>query len=445
MATSPIALNQTMHWAALALHSVAQGQATHQALAPVPQPMRPAVQALLFHALRHWGATQALVQALSTGRVKPRLKQLLCVALALLDRPEEGVRYDTHTVVNEAVRACQLEPQWRAAGGMVNACLRRYGREQVSLRATLQDGGAAAYNHPEWWLARIRAQYPQYWQRLVEADLQPAPMVLRVNRRHHEVAQYQQLLTSQGISSEPVGRDGLVLSHAVAVQRLPGFEQGWVSVQDASAQVAARLVWESPLLQQWRGEQPPRILDACAAPGGKTGHLLELGKAHVTALDVDATRLQRVRENLQRLRLEAQAVHANASQPGPWQSEGPWDAILLDAPCSASGIARRHPDVLWLRRETDIEQLALTQSALLDALWPQLRAGGRLVYATCSVFHEEGIAQVAAFVARTPDASWQASPGHWLPQRVVDAKELGLSHNAASAYDGFFYAILDKR
>lgn len=443
--TAPIALHQTMRWAALALHRVAQGRATHQALATVPVPLRPATQALLFHALRHWGSTRAMVGLLTAGRIKPKLEQLLCVALALLDRPEQGVQYDAHTVVNQAVAACKHDPQWRAAGGLVNACLRRYGREQAQLRQAIARDEQAQHNHPQWWLARLQRQYPQHWQAIVAADLQAAPMVLRVNTRHHARNAYRDLLQQQGMVSEPVGEDGLILLQAMAVERLPGFEKGWVSIQDASAQQAARLIWQSPLLQDWRAAEAPRILDACSAPGGKTAHILELGAAEVTALDLDADRLERVSETLHRLGLRAQLCVADAAQAGEWQSGGPWDAILLDAPCSASGIVRRHPDVLWLRRETDLDALMQTQKRLLHALWPQLRSGGRMVYATCSIFKEEGQDQVAAFVASHPDAVWQASPGHLLPARVSDAQSLGLSHNAAMAYDGFYYAVLDKR
>ena len=442
--SSSIALHTHLHWAARALQVVAEGRATHQALGTVPAAHRPAVQALLFHALRHWGSSQAWVAHLSQGRVKPRVKQLLCVALALLERPEDGVRYDAHTVVNQTVQACKQDPKTQAAAGLINACLRRYGRDQAAMRAQVLSDGLAQHNHQAWWLARIQAQYPEHWSALVAADLRSAPMVVRVNRRHHNVLSYQALLTQAGLTSTPVGAEGLVLDKAVPVERLPGFGQGWVSVQDASAQMAAHWVWDSPHLQAWTGSERPKILDACAAPGGKTAHLLELGDAQVTALDVDAQRLQRVRDNLQRLRLDARLCAADAAQSGDWQTEGPFDAILLDAPCSASGIARRHPDVLWLRRASDMDALVHTQATLLDRLWPQLKPGGRLVYATCSVFHEEGEAQATAFAQRTPDAKRSPASGHWLPQRVNDAQAAALGHNVTMAYDGFFYAVFDK-
>lgn len=444
MSPSTIALHEPLLWAARALHAVAQGSATHQAMAEVPALQRAATQALLFHALRHWGVSQALLAQLSQSRLKPRTRQLLCVALALLDAPSDGVRYSPHTVVNQAVQACKAEPASRAAAGLVNACLRRYLREQAELRAVVARDVLATSNHPAWWLSRLQQQYPAHWPAIVQADLQAAPMVLRVNPRHHQAGTYAPLLAERGWAVEIVGPQAVVLAQAVPVQQLPGFEQGWVSVQDASAQQAAPLVWASPRLQAWSAPSRPKILDACAAPGGKTAHLLELGDADVLALDVDAQRLQRVHDNLQRLGLHAEVEAADAGQAGAWQAHGPWDAILLDAPCSASGIARRHPDVLWLRRESDLTALAKTQAHLLNHLWPQLKVGGRLVYATCSVFQEEGQGQIQAFLSRHPDARAAPAPGHWLPQRLEAPRGDELSHNAAMAYDGFFYAVLDK-
>jgi len=219
------------------------------------------------------------------------------------------------------------------------------------------------------------------------------------------------------------------------VQRLPGFEAGDVSVQDAAAQLAA------PLLVYASGQALPagaRVLDACAAPGGKTAHLLELADLDVTALDADPARLARVNDTLDRLGLHARTLAADASQPSAWWDGQPFDAILLDAPCSASGIVRRHPDVRWLRRDRDIAALARTQDAILDALWPLLKPGGHLLYCTCSVFKEEGQDRVDAFLQRTPSALARPAPGHLLP--VVEY----LDAAPADRGDGFFYALLAK-
>jgi 16S rRNA (cytosine967-C5)-methyltransferase len=226
------------------------------------------------------------------------------------------------------------------------------------------------------------------------------------------------------------------------VQQIPGFREGECSVQDAAAQLAAPLLLEGLDLRQ---ASPLRVLDACAAPGGKTAHLLEAGppgSLDVTALEVDATRSRRIDETLARLGLSAKVVVADASRPASWWDGQAYDAILLDAPCTASGIVRRHPDVRWLRRESDIEQLALQQAMLLTGLWPLVRQGGRLLYCTCSVFREEGSHQIEAFLAHNTDARLLPSPGHLLPQSGFNARSV--PDNALGDHDGFFYALLEK-
>jgi 16S rRNA (cytosine967-C5)-methyltransferase len=267
-------------------------------------------------------------------------------------------------------------------------------------------------------------------------------MSLRVDTRHHSVAEYQAQLLAMGLAAKPVGASGLQLERAVPVQQLPGFGLGHVSVQDAAAQVAAPL-----LLQDLEAERAWRILDACAAPGGKTGHLLACyPNAQVLALDVDATRCQRIEDNLQRLGEQAQARAqvraADAAQPAQWWDGVAFDAILLDAPCTASGIVRRHPDVRWLRRPSDSAQLAQTQAKLLKALWPLLAPGGRLLYCTCSVFHSEGEDTVQAFLQRNTNARMLPSPGHLIPGKIP--MSLPLEHNALGEHDGFYYALLEK-
>lgn len=269
-------------------------------------------------------------------------------------------------------------------------------------------------------------------------------MTLRANLRHGSTAAYRARLIEAGLLPEdtPALADApsdqpqpIVLPHGVPVQHLPGFDHGDVSVQDAAAQIA------SPLLVYAGGAKLPagaRVLDACAAPGGKTAHLLELADLDVTALDADPERLVRVNETLQRLGLQARTVAADASQPATWWDGQAFDAILLDAPCSASGIVRRHPDVRWLRRDTDIAALARTQDAILQALWPLLKPGGRLLYCTCSVFKMEGQDRIDAFLQRTPDAQALPAPGHLLP--VVEY----LDPTGQDRGDGFFYALLTK-
>jgi 16S rRNA (cytosine967-C5)-methyltransferase len=261
---------------------------------------------------------------------------------------------------------------------------------------------------------------------------------LRVNARRTDVASYLQTLKDVGIDATPAGNWGVTLAQPAPVLALPGFTDGVVSVQDAAAQLAAPL-----LLTGLTSSTALRVLDACAAPGGKTAHLLEMMDCEVTALDVDPVRGEKIHQTLQRLGLQAKVLAADAAQPDRWWDGQLFDAILLDAPCSASGIVRRHPDVRWLRRESDIAQLAALQARLLKALWVLLKPGGRLLYCTCSVFRAEGEDQIQAFIAHNPQATVLPSPGHLVP--LSGAQDRAASDNLASDHDGFYYALLEKR
>ena len=315
-------------------------------------------------------------------------------------------------------------------------------REREDLVALTDTNPQAFWNHPLWWIERLKAEYPAQWQSLLGMAQQPAPMSLRVDPRHHSVAEYQAQLLALGLPAQAVGATGLQLAKAVPVTQLPGFAQGHVSVQDAAAQVAA------PLLLQGRDATKPwRILDACAAPGGKTAHLLACyPQARVLALDVDARRCQRIDQNLKRLGVQAEARAevraADAAKPDSWWDGENFDAILLDAPCTASGIVRRHPDVRWLRRPSDSAQLGQIQAQLLKALWPLLAPGGRLLYCTCSVFRSEGDETVQAFLQRNTNAQLLPSPGHLIPGHAPTG--LPVVDNALGEHDGFYYALLEK-
>jgi 16S rRNA (cytosine967-C5)-methyltransferase len=390
----------------------------------------------------------ALRQKLVPKAPQPWVDALLLSALALA----LGTEYDAHTLVDQAVEAAKRRA--RPASGLVNAVLRRFLRERTELLAAIEDDPVASFNHPAWWIKKLQHDWPEHWQAILMANQEQPPMTLRVNQRHVDTATYRQRLIDAGLSpldsaskgspGDGAARiDSVVLPQGVPVQRLPGFEQGDVSVQDTAAQLAA------PLLLHAGGQLLPagsRVLDACAAPGGKTAHLLECADVDVTALDADPARLERVSETLSRLGLQARTLAADASQPGAWWDGQAFDAILLDAPCSASGIVRRHPDVRWLRRESDIAALARTQDAILQALWPLLKPGGHLLYCTCSVFKAEGQERIDAFLQRTPDALALAAPGHLLP--VVEYPETapGATPDARSGDtgDGFFYALLAK-
>jgi 16S rRNA (cytosine967-C5)-methyltransferase len=427
-----------MQATASAVQATRQGQSLTAQLERVPHELRPGVQALSFQVLRQLGRATALREMLAAKAPPPAADALLCTALALC-WDEVRAPYPVHTLVNQAVEAARQQHQTKAQSGFINACLRRFMRERAVLVAQTDANPVAQWNHPQWWIDRLKADHPEHWQDLLGQAQQAAPMTLRVNRQHHTVAAYQAQLEAVGLMAKPVGQDGLQLVQAVPVQRLPGFAQGHVSVQDAAAQVSARL-----LMQGMDAQRPWRILDACAAPGGKTGHLLELcPHAHVLALDVDAQRCERIHQNLSRLGLQAEVKAADAGQPEAWWDGQAFDAILLDAPCTASGIVRRHPDVRWLRRPTDSAQLAKTQAQLLKTLWPLLAPGGKLLYCTCSVFKAEGDETVQAFLKRNTDAELHPSPGHLIPGQTP--KGLPVEDNALGEHDGFYYALLEKR
>ncbi|MEJ8815912.1 16S rRNA (cytosine(967)-C(5))-methyltransferase RsmB [Variovorax ureilyticus] len=430
-----------LHLTAAALASVRTGVSGAVAFEAVEPSLRPGVQALGFQALRWLGRAEALRRQLAKRTPPPAADALLCTALALAWDAGRSP-YEPFTLVDQTVEAAKRNPETRAQASFINACLRRFLRDREELISSTDREPVAQWNHPRWWIERVKRDHPREWQRVLTADNSQAPMTLRVNLRKGSVAGYLRKLNDAGLQGFPVGESGIQLARARPVQQLPGFAEGECSVQDAAAQIAAPL-----LMTGFRsGGAPLRVLDACAAPGGKTAHLLEsaaIGDIEVTALEVDAARSRRIDETLSRLGLRAKVVVADASRPAEWWDGVPFDAILLDAPCTASGIVRRHPDVRWLRRESDIEQLALEQAMLLQALWPLVRPGGRLLYCTCSVFREEGSHQIEAFFARNKDGRLLPSPGHLLPRIGVNAR--GLPDNPLGDHDGFFFALLEKQ
>ena len=419
------------------VQAVNLGASGTTALEKVESSLRPAAQALAFHVWRNLGRARALRKLLAKKAPAPAVEALLCTALALVWQ-DEGAPYEAFTLVNQAVEAAKRNPATRAQGAFINACLRRFLRERDDLVAETDDDLQAVWNHPLWWITRLQKEYPAHWKTMLQAANVAAPMALRVNVRKSAAAAYLQALDAASIAVRSSAHDNIVLDKAVPVQALPGFADGAVSVQDGAAQMAAPL-----LLTGLSLNAQSRVLDACAAPGGKTGHLLELSDAAVLALDVDAQRCTRITQNLTRLGLSAQVVAADASQPKSWWDGQAFDAILLDAPCTASGIVRRHPDVRWLRRESDVAQLAQIQQKMLRVLWPLLQDGGRLLYCTCSVFHAEGQAQIQTFLAHNTDAQLLPSPGHLMPQN--GAKSGLLTDNQTRDHDGFYYALLEKR
>ncbi|HEY0202196.1 MAG TPA: 16S rRNA (cytosine(967)-C(5))-methyltransferase RsmB, partial [Burkholderiaceae bacterium] len=354
---------EQLHQTAMVLVAVRTGQSASAALGQISLASRPGIQALVYHVLRWLGRAEALRRKLAPRTPPPLADALLCTALALAWQ-EEHALYEPFTLVDQAVEAAKSCVATRAQARFINACLRRFLRERNALVDATGQEPMAKWNHPRWWIDRLKHDYPRCWQDILAANNAQAPMILRVNCMRCDPDHYLELLHAKDIAAHRQGEVAIVLRHAVPVQALPRFAQGWVSVQDAAAQIAVPL-----LLGGLQSTGPLHVLDACAAPGGKTAHLLEwAGTApelpiKVTALDIDPARCERIHQNLERLGLHAQVLAADARAPAQWwhqQCAGTlFDAILLDAPCTASGIVRRRPDVRWLRRESDIAQLAI--------------------------------------------------------------------------------------
>lgn len=426
--------------AGLVVMSVRRGRSADEQLNRTPQEVRPAARAIAFEALRHLTSLTHQLSTLVKRQPDTDVQGLLIVGLALL-RPYSREQYAAHTVVDQAVDAARGLPGRPAA--FVNAVL----RSALRAKPLVHSPSAALslkHEHPDWWIAALRRDWPNDWETILSAANLAPPMFLRVNRRQHSGEAYARMLASAGIEADllpgrPLGGQAIALHEPCPVTQLPGFAQGSVSVQDLSAQRAGPLLLEGGLLP--RGA---RVLDACSAPGGKAAHLLELADLDLLCIDSDPHRLGRVHDTLSRLQLRAQVKEADASEPGRWWDGRPFDAILLDAPCSASGIVRRHPDIRWLRRPDDIQHLAATQDRLLDALWPLLKPGGHLLFATCSVFKEEGCHRIDAFLQRQPPGAVQllpSSPGHLLP---VAENAVRADSGREWLPDGFFYAHLKK-
>jgi 16S rRNA (cytosine967-C5)-methyltransferase len=418
--------------AAHAVAKVKSGSALPQALAAVfaragatPQ-ARGATQDIAYRTMRQLARAEALRGRLANkAPAQPELHALLCCALALLCGDAESadaLPYEPFTVCDQAVQAAAAEPGIAHAKGMVNAVLRRFLRERDALLRDVMQQPTARWNYPAWWIAATQAAWPDQWQAILQEGNRPPPLTLRVNRRKTDVAACLQQLADAGIAASRIGPDAVQLEQALPVERIPGFAQGLVSVQDAAAQLAA------PLLDVHDGM---RVLDACAAPGGKTGHLLECAALDLLALDSDARRLGRIDENLQRLQLHATLKTGDAAGRDWWDGK-PFDRILADVPCTASGIVRRHPDIRWLRRDSDAAQLAAVSADMLDNLWQMLRPDGKLLFVTCSLWPVESELQAAAFAQRH-HALRLPAPGQLLPT-------VGIDRN----HDGLFYALFQK-
>ncbi len=394
---------------------------------------RALAQELAFGTLRWSYRLEALLARLLRKPLKKKdrdLHALLLVGLyqlLMLEMP-------AHAAVSETVEvARQLGKDW--AAGMVNGVLRNAQRQAPALLKAVEDTATARWSHPDWWIERLQQDWPDNWQRILEAGNQRPPMMLRVNRLQAERDDYLLQLQAAGIAAQPLPfpESAIRLEQPVAVDSLPGFRAGRVSVQDGAAQLCVSL------LDLQAGQ---RVLDACAAPGGKTGHILETASQLdcLLAIDVDEHRLHKVRENLQRLQLDADLLAVDAGDPQSWWEGKPFDRILLDAPCSASGVVRRHPDIKRLRRPADVRSLSQQQQRLLEALWPLLASGGMLLYVSCSVFRQENSDNLQIFLDRHADASELPLQAEWGKVLPVGRQLLPGEHDM----DGFYFACLTK-
>ena len=404
-----------------------------------PAQIRSALRDVCHDALRHRALIEALLQRLARRAPAPEVAGLLAVALSqLLDGA-----YREHVLVDQAVAAARSDRQLASASGFINAVLRSFLRRRAALVPQLLLDDATRLNVPRWWLDRIRRDWPDDWNDLLAGAARRPGLVLRVNRRRGDVDAYLARLRREGVAATRVGADAVRLHRPCPVERIPGFAEGLVSVQDAGAQLAA------PWLQAGDGM---RVLDACAAPGGKTGHLAELSDSSIDAVELDAARALLIADNLHRLGLmepRVRVLTADASDAASFWDGRAYQRILLDAPCTSSGIVRRHPDIPWLRRPADVAHLTTIQARLLDALWPLLAPAGRLLYVVCSVFREEAGQQAVAFLERHPNARLIPLPGtqHGSLQLLpagADPVEPGQGVGLPTEHDGFFFALFEK-
>ncbi len=440
-------LAEALRVAASAWHELRSGTSLDRALASAmaafasanqePHPrLAAAAKDITYTAVRHLSLIESMLGKLVHRAPEPAAAALLAVALGQLLAP----RHAAYTVIDQAVHAAKADSRTRAAGGFVNAVLRNALRRLPALRTELERQPTVAFNAPRWWIDLLREAEPAHFAQILQLQRRPPPLVLRINRRRGSVEDYLQRLRLEGIDASRVGPSALWLRGPRPVHEIPGFDAGEVSVQDAGAQLAVQLL---------EVENGMRVLDACAAPGGKTAQLAETAdELSIDAVELDAERAERIEENLRRTHARDHAqirvLVADAARPDQF-ADRRYDRILLDAPCTASGIVRRHPDIPWLRRSADVAQLATLQGRLLDALWPLVEPAGRLLYVVCSVFPEEGARQADRFGARHANARPIALPGIGQSQlRLPPVQGDGWSHGLPSVHDGFFFAMFEK-
>ncbi|WP_353432343.1 16S rRNA (cytosine(967)-C(5))-methyltransferase RsmB [Polynucleobacter sp. MWH-UH23A] len=420
-------LSEAITISAQAIGEVMNGRSLTEVLDQLDAHERPIVQSLSFNALRKWVRSQELIKQFIPKAPPPEVAHLLSVAISLfLQEDAEGKGYASHTIVDQSVRACAEYDKTVYAKGLVNAVLRKV---SLATQTSEYPPDPIPMFVPPWWRANLKRNYSKQWQSILFAQAKRAPLILRVNQKQYSREQYQSLLDDAGIASSAIESlagfalpNALLIPNPVPVSNLPGFYSGAVSVQDSGAQLAASLLIPNP---------SDLILDACSAPGGKTAHLLELADCQMLALEIDEMRIGKINGNLDRLRLQSEKVkvlQGDASKSSWWDGIL-FDKILLDAPCSASGIVARHPDIPFLRRQSDIAALQKKQREILTQAWQMLKPEGLLLYVTCSVFPEEGEDQAVWFAQQHANALRLDAPGQLLPTEVND---------------GFYYALFKK-
>jgi 16S rRNA (cytosine967-C5)-methyltransferase len=415
-------LAEALHAAAGLIAEVLAGRNFDVALARagLSGPLRAATMDLAYSTLRAYGRGDFLLGKLIERPLQDAdARALLLVALARLEVRTE----DVHTTVDQAVTAAARLASGQFKG-LANAVLRNFLRRREALLAMADADPVARWQHPAWWIDRLRQDHPEHWEAILAAGNSHPPMCLRINRRRVTAAAVLAQLDADGIAARALDATAILLERPVPLERVAAFGAGLCSVQDWAAQNAAGLL---------DVRDGMRVLDACAAPGGKAAHLLETSQLDLTALDADAMRAIRISDNLRRLGLTATVRVGDARTVDDWWDGRPYDRILADVPCSASGVVRRHPDAKWLRRASDVAAFASTQQAIVDALWRTLAAGGKMLYATCSVFGEENARQVEAFIGRHSDA-----------RMLPTTRAAQLHHLPDTEHDGFFYALLQK-
>lgn len=419
-------------WQKMLFESCSLEKALEVCLAGQPNEMKGVVQSLLYTTVRHRAKVELLLGKLVKKPPQENTKALLYIALALLLEGKEKA----FTVVNQAVDAAKMNAETAWSSGFINAVLRNFLRSRSQLTASFKTNLSAQFNAPGWWISKVRQAYPNQWRGILSTQNKQPPLTVRVNRSQISVSDFLLKLEQNGLTGKQVGPWAVVIEPACPVNKIPGFFEGLCSIQDAGSQLVTELLTL---------KEGDRVLDACAAPGGKSAQLLETYKLDLTAMEIDPKRAPRIKDTLSRLNLNAKIVVGDASDESCVEKLGDFDAIVLDAPCTASGIVRRHPDIVWSRRPEDVALLAQRQRKILETLWKRLPSGKDLLYIVCSVFPEEGPEQIKCFLEKHPEAHLKGTP--LAPDGVLRLlpTEQEADKNLPTNHDGFFYALLTKR